>query len=1412
MIEQSIMWTALPRSIAKGSGNPIFSVFVAPQLKTDVIPEQLGQFKDFLDWPATLAQLKFQAKVGGATFDCKPFLPDPALAAESKLWKSLFTKTTYVRPYQFDQLDNRLIFSYPMANVLGYLKQVYQSFGASEEFPAVEELAKQLGSINTYRNPLVNSTVGIPEQKSFVETMRPVMAKMGAIPPGPPDPTTDFAQLQHFFAPKSKKDPDTPAVHNKVNVVRTGQHRKSNITPPEMDFHQMISMLGAYPSMLRRLGLVFDLEVFPIGGTFPATGEIKVVPIWPSGLPSLPKKDRTPRTAFRYSDAGFIAQPRPVMPEVAESGVMRLSDPIPNDEQKQPAYQLLQVDVQGMAMKLQNFAYNLSARQGRATTDSATNSSIPAPRTGGISIVRTGRALRLAGMLKSATKKRADLESGTDPLFYAEELIRGYRVDVFDVERGQWFSLHQRTGRYQFTESGITEEHQDEGFIQTATTESADGSSTDLFLAESMGTWEGWSLSVPRPGAAVDNDGKVVRAPNEFSDDFKLRTNFRVTPGSLPMLRFGKEYQIRLRAVDLAGNGPTVKSVQGSEMKWATPPMIYRRFEPISHPFVVLRNPIDTLPGESLERLVIRSMNSSQPLDTTPTDAASDRHIAPPAIAQLDAETHGMFDLPAADLADDATLLAQYEMIASKEGRFKQHGSAGDKNPPNPIAAESQIVELPYLPDPLADGVIFFNIPGVPAGKIIMVPAKSAAEPPAAIPGPPLLSANGAVAIAFGDGGEWYQKLPFRVQLREGAAGKLPEWSQAERVLTIFLPKGDHVRCRYASVFGKKTLKLLGAWNWIEERNPPQLPQLAVLAQFGRLWMLTPHRTLELLHATQQPLGLPKFDSLGVRKYLGNTYATLADKILLSCKTTARVEVRAEWEEPVDPLSKPKWEMIPGKATVCELLVDDPKAPNIYFERRHEFGDTKYRKVRYFINATTRFREYLPPDLLKEDPDDPKKVEQNISRNSAMVEKKILNSARPDAPKLLYIVPTFGWGTKTEGATVASARKGGGLRVYLDRPWFSSGDEERLGVLIWTGAFSDIPKQYLPYVTQWGADPIWSSFPPTGSPKAADFKAWHQDRYGVSLEEIPGSEETTEKTTLATSDQQEALVQAYLKNKKKYGGETAEKESVKKETAERGESKGKQTWRKADLYMKSLQPRLSIADGEARVQAVRAVELADNTELAIMPEITYIPAKPTLVVLGHKVEYDEVRQLWYCDLQIDVGPSYYPFIRLGLVRYQPNSVKNAFVSRVVLADFAQIAPDRLMTIGPDAGNPRKIGVAIAGITFNKSEAQTDGGDFEVSVETRRSDISDPELGWVPVPDADIQLLAHKITDMAAPILWSGVITLPEPRGSRPYRLVVKEYERHINMEVSYQTGGGAGQTLSQRRYGRRVVYADAVEI
>src|SRR5690606_39692998 len=42
-----------------------------------------------------------------------------------------------------------------------------------------------------------------------------------------------------------------------------------------------------------------------------------------------------------------------------------------------------------------------------------------------------------------------------------------------------------------------------------------------------------------------------------------------------------------------------------------------------------------------------------------------------------------------------------------------------------------------------------------------------------------------------------------------------------------------------------------------------------------------------------------------------------------------------------------------------------------------------------------------------------------------------------------------------------------------------------------------------------------------------------------------------------------------------------------------------------------------------------------------------------VVAVGHVVAYDEARQLWYCDIEIDAGPSYFPFVRLALARFQP---------------------------------------------------------------------------------------------------------------------------------------------------------------
>ena len=40
-------------------------------------------------------------------------------------------------------------------------------------------------------------------------------------------------------------------------------------------------------------------------------------------------------------------------------------------------------------------------------------------------------------------------------------------------------------------------------------------------------------------------------------------------------------------------------------------------------------------------------------------------------------------------------------------------------------------------------------------------------------------------------------------------------------------------------------------------------------------------------------------------------------------------------------------------------------------------------------------------------------------------------------------------------------------------------------------------------------------------------------------------------------------------------------------------------------------------------------------------------------IAPHDVGYDAARRLWYCDIEIETPPSYFPFIRLALARYHP---------------------------------------------------------------------------------------------------------------------------------------------------------------
>jgi hypothetical protein len=156
---------------------------------------------------------------------------------------------------------------------------------------------------------------------------------------------------------------------------------------------------------------------------------------------------------------------------------------------------------------------------------------------------------------------------------------------------------------------------------------------------------------------------------------------------------------------------------------------------------------------------------------------------------------------------------------------------------------------------------------------------------------------------------------------------------------------------------------------------------------------------------------------------------------------------------------------------------------------QQKFGDTRHRWVDYQLVASTRYREYFEK-ILKKNPD------LSTVRESVWWEKvNILSSARPALPEIDYVIPTFEWRKSNTADAARHRRMGGGLRVYLKRPWFSSGQDELLAVILppppakgMVTMMGQSPS-YTDYYTHWAMDPILYSVPPDNpSPGFSDFR------------------------------------------------------------------------------------------------------------------------------------------------------------------------------------------------------------------------------------------------------------------------------------------------------------------------------------
>lgn len=1299
MARQTLMWTTLPNGIKPEGRSLRVSVMLSPRLDPEADPTILASFfPDWEDWPRSLSRATFHVSYGGttvkvpATQTTGPNRVDDRIGVpDSAVWRAMFAGSLVVRGFIFKDLSKSQVLSYDTAATEGLVRDLYAKLARSAN-----------GGM-----PLVSDLIDDPDWSNLVEAVKDLDQRSSDEATGLRDVGRQFklfknkgqtfgektrdtlASLQLFHTPplkpapviKQRRDDDPSIDATWMEYEHPPMPARDDLTK-QIDFHQVVAAMNSYPTLLRQLGIVVDLLLDRSAFALAPDAPLQTVVDFPAGALGVSRNtDITPVTHARLTADRFQPVSDPHLP----SDALRLKDGLL--ELERSSFTVLQTDVDGAGLKLMSFARTLARlRPEEQRVDPVTRfeKEIGAPslRTPGLLLAQTARGDMLQDRFGSnkdknerAEKIAKGLVSSNALQFWAEDLVRGFRFDVWDGETRRWHSLVRRQALYSLSDGAITvspKSGEEEAIVRLGATTSPDPSSNAdvVYLHEALLAWAGWSLAAPPPGRAIkpddSHDTTDPQSEAELPPGMKFSSRFRAASGSLPRLRFGRKYWMRGRVVDLAGNSLDHQEADfGPEMprEHAGP---YLRYEPVEPPAIALVKREDgstELPaeGESMQRIAIRTFNDTPAGNTVPSAQVARRFAVPPQVSARHAEHHGSLDAGGKVDAAKFNLLAnQKDFDATQPGAALIQEEIPLQGPldPTPVrtvfAVYRERQSLTYLPDPLAETVAVrvFGHGDIANSTIIQVN----------------LYPTGA----------WPEAQPFKIQVFE-KPGDAPQYNPATRTLLIPLGKAERSRVRLSLQLSKQALReLMGIWRWIPEAERAALEQMAL---DGQHWMLTPWREIEVVHAVQRPLITPEFLRMKIDRGDNETSAIPRFVATCSLKSTDRIELLAEWHEPQDDVSTVQ-STHPQAPAIQKALIDrsrsdtafstkitDPtsyatrddgqklggipehtierddtigvgwKSRDLVLTRRHEFHDTRYRRIEYWIEATTQFREYMPPEILFE-PGGSEPTDTNIKVVGPRKVSWIPSSASPPAPEVLYVVPTFGWVRTTDAQGDPSRwRRGGGLRVYLNRPWSVSGYGEMLAVVLPPQSFKGDPgtdpavKPYQSYVTQWGNDPIWKSpFVAGIAPRRSNFPL-----------------SRTEKDA-------------------------------------------------AGAWVPTGAP------------PQEADQPPDGFQVAgLLPPGVSSLVGGSVEIAPHDVHYDVDRRLWYCDIEINQGASYWPFIRLALARYQPVSIDGAHLSEVVLADFMPLTADRWLNVNRTS-NSRRRRVTVFGPSYSDSSShkETEG--------------------------------------------------------------------------------------------------------
>jgi hypothetical protein len=1214
---------------------------------------------------------------------------------------------------------------------------------------------------------------------------------------------TDLHCANRFYLREEEQVAARPTPDPQARLART-EH-----DPP--DFHERVAAACNVPALARKLGLVVDVMVADLTKLTQATRVWCDITV--EDADAEVEKYISPETHCVVTGSRFLARAKDT--NRWNAGRLRLGDA--------ERYRVMDLDPDAGALALEQWARS-AIRALAIELNGDKGSFAPAGlRSTGFAVAELARSDRLRDQVEKSEVLQPVVETGgAQPrvgLFF-EGLLRGLRLEVWDDVTNRWHSLHQRLVTGSFTDTPILVGVDDPGLLQNPPLNRTPGNPNNpYYVHEVLAGYDGWSLSAPRPGKLlIHNNADHPEPGRERIEDTPeskpgLWVRSTVKPGTLPALRYGRRYSFRIAGVDLAGNSvpmaavppatvphalidkaaacldrlqaeakirqdagllsslrsdgsliPAVTDGNGTRSlieqatasvvknatslrrypQWevtleqlaklfadagdpttVTAPQLFLRWDPIPAPTLVPRS--DYTRGESLQRMVIRTRLDSGP-------GLCERHVAPPKGSQLEAEQDGRFDqLMAAGekarayaiaLKERGRLFDKYiQDLNDPHGTRPQPGIAL-KAMPNAVDLKTldqiqdreempgtgqyithnveQLV-LPYLPDPMARGValVFYE-----AGA-----------------GHRLSNPRVLQSVTIDYRGRWPEIEPLRLVLHN--SDRL-DARQDGNVIRVGLPPGEQVAVTYATTLDAGHLAKMGLWQFhpANDKNVPPADRLALerAAMDGWMWWLTPDEELRLVHATARPAVPPKISRLKAQDRNPLVVTLNLDGVLdVHGASTDRVELRANRTEPVDDPTAPA----PTEATTTEIVTDfqidqaereslmtvNESADRVGTRKVevpirpviHTLPDTRARTVRYRLYGSSRYREFFLPDELPAQ-DDPLSMGNEVAVN-------VRSSAQPAPPVVRDVIPMFLWEQATEPEHPFAVRRvrRSGVRIWLERPWYSSGAGEMLAVL--TTGDAGLAAGRPETVSLWARDPI------IAGPKIAN------------SHEVP----------VLSAAQQRAV-------------------------------------------------QLGLAPENLPARPVR--------HAVVRPPGSGLPTDHDKMInaYGFIPEFHPERRKWFVDVVLESARSAWPFLRLALARYQPNSIPGKEFSEIVPTDFVQIPPERIGTLSRPDTNRVRITVTGTSPVTNAPGVQvpttspdqatlldliTKTHTVIATVQTRNK-VSGSDIDWLEGAPAVCRLGGVDAATFTA--TWTAELDLlpPQPLTTPPasedLRVQVEEYE------------------------------------